>query len=462
MIDRRLLLAGAGAFASTPVWAQASPLKGSWTGVLAVGSAQLRLKLEIGDGTATLFSLDQGAQPIPATIVSLTPERIHLDFPMIQGRYTGKLAGPDRIEGEFFQGQGLPLVFLRGDAGLVVAPVQPLTDTGLAALRQTAGVPAMAAAARAGSGPVRDWVTGERLAGSGVAATRQDRWHLGSITKSMTATLVGRLVDAGKIKWEDTVGQVLGAAVPNMRPEYKTATYRHLLSHQSGLQANLPTSDMLGFSRELDDARVERLRHSGLALAQAPVGPAEKTFTYSNNGYVVAGAMLEQVMGKSWEALIREHLFAPLNLASAGIGAPGKPGTPVQPVGHAQGPNGLVPFPVGGPVTDNPATVGSAGRVHMAMADVLIYLAAHRDKTALLKPGTWRALHTPPFGGEYALGWVVSSNGALWHNGSNTLWYAEVTVNPVTGKVAAAAANAVTRGAEQAVGKALAGALAAV
>ena len=98
----------------------------------------------------------------------------------------------------------------------------------------------------------------------------------------------------------------------------------------------------------------------------------------------------------------------------------------------------------------------------MAMDDVLTYLAAHRDRSSLLKPETWRMLHTPPFGGEYAMGWVVTPAGALWHNGSNTMWYAEVTVNPATGKIAAAAANAVTAGSQPAVGKALAGALAAV
>lgn len=461
MIDRRYFLGVAAALAATPSFAQPSPLKGSWTGVLAVGSASLRLKLEIGDGTAILYSLDQGAEPIPATVVSLTPERIALEFPQLQARYTGTLAGPDRIEGELFQGQGLPLVFLRGDAGLAVAPVQPLTDAGLEALRQGAGVPAMAVAARAGTGPIRDWVTGERLAGSGVRATRQDLWHLGSITKSMTATLIGRLVDAGKVRWDDTVGRVLGAAAPNMRSEYRAVTYRHLLSHRSGLQANLALSDMIAFSRELDDPRQERIAHVNKALAQAPVGPAGQTFTYSNNGYIVAGAMLEQVLGKPWEALIREHLFAPLNLDSAGIGAPGRAGVPIQPVGHAAGPTGaLMPFPVGSPVTDNPAVVGPAGRVHMSMADAVTYLGAHRDRSSLLKPETWRTLHTAPFGGDYAMGWVLR-DGGLWHNGSNTLWYAEVAVDFAGGRVAAAAANAVRPGVEAGVAKALAGGLAA-
>lgn len=462
MIDRRTLLAATAGLIGTRALAQDPAPKGDWTGVLSVGSASLRLKLVIGDGTAALYSLDQGAQPIPATVVSLTPQRIELEFPAIQGRYTGAMTGPDRIEGELFQGQALPLVFLRGEAGLAAAAAAPLTDAGIEAIRGQAGLPALTAAARAGNGAPKVWVSGERAAGSGVAATKDDLWHLGSITKSMTATLVGRLVEAGKVGWDDKVGAALAGAAPDMRAEYRDVTFRHLLSHRSGLPANLPISDMAGFSRELADPRRERLAYVKTALAAAPAGPAGSTFTYSNSGYIVAGVMLELATGRSWETLIRDHLFAPLGLTTAGIGAPGRAGAVDQPVGHGPGNNvALTPYPVGGPITDNPAVVGPAGRVHMSMADALTYLSAHRDRTSFLKPETWRMLHTPPFGGDYAMGWVVRPGGGLWHNGSNTLWYAEVAVDFKAGKVAAAVSNSAGPTSTPAVGKALAGALAA-
>ena len=50
-------------------------------------------------------------------------------------------------------------------------------------------------------------------------------------------------------------------------------------------------------------------------------------------------------------------------------------------------------------------------------------------------------LHTPPIGGDYAMGWMVRSDGALWHNGSNTAWYAEAQPNTGAGVAAAAACN---------------------
>jgi hypothetical protein len=50
-------------------------------------------------------------------------------------------------------------------------------------------------------------------------------------------------------------------------------------------------------------------------------------------------------------------------------------------------------------------------------------------------------LHTPPLGGDYAMGWFVRGDGALWHDGSNMLWYAQVLVDTGSEIVAAAAAN---------------------
>jgi CubicO group peptidase (beta-lactamase class C family) len=167
------------------------------------------------------------------------------------------------------------------------------------------------------------------------------------------------------------------------------------------------------------------------------------TFEYSNNGYIVVGAMLEAKLGSSWEDLIRTHLFEPLGLSTAGFGAPGRAGAIEQPVGHAKAPDGEArkPYPLGAGPTDNPVVLGPAGRVHMSLQDLLRYLGAHRDRTAFLQPQTWTILHTPPSGGDYAMGWMVRSNGAFSHNGSNTLWYAEALFDPAAGVVAAAASN---------------------
>jgi CubicO group peptidase (beta-lactamase class C family) len=413
---------------------------GSWSAVLDMGTVTLRLRLELDSaGRARLTSVDQGGVTFAGT-VSADAGRFDIEFPSIRAAFRGHALGAARIEGRWQQGGGeSALVFLRGDAAF--APPEPLTRQRLAALRATAGSPALAAAAVRRQAPVRLWVDGERLAGSGVAVREGDLWHVGSITKSMTSTLIARLVDQGALQWDDTVGGVLGTVAPQMRDAYRGVTLRHLLSHRAGLPANLGPEDRLKFSRETGDARAERRDYVRQGLALEPAGPPATTFLYSNIGYVVAGALLETRLGESWESLIAAHLFGPLGLSTAGFGAPGRPGAVDQPAGHALAGDGTRrSYPVGPGITDNPAVLGPAGRVHMSLQDLLRYLAAHRDQADLLRPESWTMLHTPPFGGDYALGWF-RRNGRLWHSGSNTLWYAEVLVDAGAGVAAAAAAN---------------------
>ena len=70
-------------------------------------------------------------------------------------------------------------------------------------------IPAMAAIIISGDEIVDSAVAGVRVRGGEEKATLEDYWHLGSCTKAMTATLAGRLVEQGKIKWESTIEDVL-------------------------------------------------------------------------------------------------------------------------------------------------------------------------------------------------------------------------------------------------------------
>lgn len=51
-------------------------------------------------------------------------------------------------------------------------------------------------------------VAGERKHRSGVLLTDKDKWHIGSITKSFTATMIARLVERGELTWDTTIGEV--------------------------------------------------------------------------------------------------------------------------------------------------------------------------------------------------------------------------------------------------------------
>jgi CubicO group peptidase (beta-lactamase class C family) len=304
-----------------------------------------------------------------------------------------------------------------------------------AAVRSEVDAPALGLMIqRAGAEP-QVHVDGVRQAGEEDAVTTTDAWHWGSITKSMTATLVARLVEKGEVEWTDTVGERLGEAVADMRDEYRAVDFRHLLSHRGGLQANIPMARFREFGEVPEDAVLDRLAWVTIALGQEPVGPMETTFEYSNNGFIVAGAMLEAATGESWEELMQREVFAPLGIKGAGFGGP--PGA--APRGHVAGREGDQAMPED---ADNPPALGPAGRVHMPMADMARYLDAHaRGREDFLSAESFATLHTPPFGGNYALGWVVTDPEGRWHNGSNTMWYAEVAFDRETGTVAAVAVN---------------------
>src|SRR6185295_15704927 len=95
---------------------------------------------------------------------------------------------------------------------------------------------------------------GVRELGRPEAVTAGDKWHIGSMSKAMTATLVARCVEAGVVSWEDTVAGVLGGSIPDIRGDYRDCTFRHLLCHRAGLQPNPDTGD---FSPQIADPRPE-------------------------------------------------------------------------------------------------------------------------------------------------------------------------------------------------------------
>lgn len=336
----------------------------------------------------------------------------------------------------------------------------PLTTTGLETLRVQTKVPALAAAAATRDEPPQRWAVGERKRGSGVAVTVNDQWHLGSITKSMTATLVARMVDAGKVGWDDTIWDTLGATAPRMQAIYRPATFRHLLTHHASLPHELPLAKWRGFSVDFDKGYQERSSFVRKALEKLePVAPLGERFRYSNIGYVVAAAMLEARLGRSWESLVAEQVFQPLGLSSAGIGPnpPSRSRMIDQPVGHRVG-----LYRVAALVARLTGAEAPAGGVYMGLDDLLTFLAAHRDRTDLLKPETWRVLHAPGFGSNYAMGWEAQPNGVLTHSGSTKAWIASTLIDPSRGIAAAAAANQFDDRTIFAVGLALNGAISAV
>jgi len=298
-------------------------------------------------------------------------------------------------------------------------------------IRQKFKVPAMAVAVVTSDGIKFVGAVGVRKRGTEIPVTLDDLWHLGSDGKAMTSTLIARLVERGQLKWDSALAEVFPDLAPQMNPEFQKVTLLQLLSHRAGLPANLNLGEYLG-----NDVESLRLRAVRQELAKKPQSTPGSRYAYSNLGYIIAAAAAEKATGKSWERAIADEVFAPLQMKSAAFGGTGTRGRIDQPWPHKD--DGK-PVAENGPETDNPPVMGPAGRIHCSIQDwakfVQDQLRGARGEPALLKPESYQKLQSPPFGGDYALGWIVvqrswAGGKALNHGGDNTMNFANVWVAP--------------------------------
>jgi len=309
-------------------------------------------------------------------------------------------------------------------------------DEELELIRGNHRLPALAAITFGPEGPLESGFVGVRALGHPDLIAADDQWHIGSLTKSMTATLAALLIERGQIGWETTVAEVL-PDIP-MRPEYGAVTLTNLLTSSAGITPDATSAPSWGSLRGSTLSLTEQRRQLAREyLALAPASPLG-TFNYSNAGYIVAGAMLEQVTGKAWESLMTESLFAPLDMTSAGFGPPSGSTPLAEPWGHSIWDDGFAPVPAG-PAADNPPAMGPAGTVHASMADLAKYYEMHLKGAmgtgSLVSAASFQSLHTPTPGTAYALGWGVverdwGGGTVFQHDGSNNLWYADVWLAP--------------------------------
>ncbi len=326
-------------------------------------------------------------------------------------------------------------------------------------LRQQANVPGLSAAVMVDGRLVAKGTVGVRALG-GEPALDSDAWHVGSITKSVTATLVARLLERDHLQLSMTLKQLVPDLLVSTQPSYGNATVQDLLSHHSGMGGN-PISDA-EIAKFHEDARSlfeQRRALARMALGRAPSAPPGEKFTYANANYVVMGVILEQLEKQSWEQLVTKEVLIPLQLASGGFGAPSGGDASKAPVGHELMNDTLIPVQAG-LRADNPAVVGPAGTLHMNMQDLARFTYRHAvgelESDGYLSPQTYRLLHTSR-GEDAALGWFTQEwrgHRLIKSTGSNGYWYAVVAAQPEKRVAVAVASNAAPdAGADLAVGE---------
>jgi CubicO group peptidase (beta-lactamase class C family) len=287
---------------------------------------------------------------------------------------------------------------------------------------------------------------GERKLGSGAPLELGDRWHLGGIAKSITATMIARLVESGQMKWSDTVGEFFPEA--SVHKDWNPVTLRQLLTDTGGAPASFPREIWRG-RPALGPERIQARRVAVLkVIAAKPAYPPGERHAYSNVGYAIAGAMAETATGAAWEELVKWEVFDPLELTEAGFGPP-KSGdeTLEQPRGHRAVRGAKIPVD---DQADNTPIMWPAAAVHMTLENLCTFAREHLlgqlGRGELLSEETYKLLHTPELS-QYACGWIRKEPDEeipfklYWHNGSNTMWYALVAFIPEKNMVVAVTSN---------------------
>jgi CubicO group peptidase (beta-lactamase class C family) len=315
-------------------------------------------------------------------------------------------------------------------------------------IREKHELPALAAAVIVEGELVAIGASGHRSVDDPTPVTIQDKWHIGSCTKSMTASVAAMLVEEGKLAWNTAIPDVLPEV--EMDEAWRLVTLDQLLVHRAGAPHDPPKDLWAAACLQQGTPSEQRLAFVKGILAHEPEKPPGSRWIYSDAGYSIAGTMMERVTGKAWEDLIRERLFQPLGLKSAGFGPPATVGKLDQPWGHRGDDAPFKPVPPG-PGADNPPAIGPAATVHCSISDFARYAAWHvagdRGHGTLLKPESFQKLHTPPEDQSYAMGWVTmrrrwAGGTALMHNGDNTMFYAVMWLGPGANTAFVAAANA--------------------
>jgi CubicO group peptidase (beta-lactamase class C family) len=288
--------------------------------------------------------------------------------------------------------------------------VQTWLDEHLADLVARHQVPGASVAVLAG-GKIADAAAGVLSAATGVAATTDSVFQIGSITKLWTTSLLMRAVDDGRLDLDVPLRTYL----PEFRVRDEAAsaaiTTRQLLSHTAGFEGDVFTDTGRG-----DDA-IERYVAELRDLPQLFAPGA--MFSYNNAGFAMLGRLVEVLHGMPYDRALTELLAAPLGLTHVAP-SPYEAILHRAAVGHVQGPDGgWVAAPVWALARSNAA---AGAMLAMRPRDLVTFAGMHLagglapDGTRVLSEQSVAAMQaqqvTVPdigsMGDAWGLGWTIS------------------------------------------------------
>lgn len=172
------------------------------------------------------------------------------------------------------------------------------------------GAPGVLALVDDGKGPTWRGASGAARLDPRVPLRPGARFRVGSITKTMVATVVLQLVGEGTLRLNDTVERWLPGLVPNG----DSITLRQLLNHTSGIYNYTEDPRFLRLVVENPLRTFSPRRLVAFATAHPPLFPPGTGWSYSNTNYILAGLIIRAATGHTVQAELRSRIFVPLRL----------------------------------------------------------------------------------------------------------------------------------------------------
>ena len=268
----------------------------------------------------------------------------------------------------------------------------------------------------------------ERTAGFGVTNVEHPHpvdgdtlFHIGSVTKTYTATAIMRLIEKGVIDLEAPVRTYLPHLQLADADVAAQVTIKHLLTHTSGWWG-----DFFADTGNGDDAAAEYVAQMATLPQITPLG---RFFGYNNAGFVLAGRVIEAVTGKPYETAMQELVLGPLGMTRSFF-FPQDVITYPFAVGHTDGEKGptvVRPWAL-------PRSLNAAGGITASISEQLRYArfqmgdGTARDGSRLLAQASMERMHTemgpgiPTLNDGTGMAWLLQRVGDLnfvWHDGSD-------------------------------------------
>ena len=294
---------------------EAADIAGRWSGAISAMGQVLEIQLSFeraGDAWSGSLSIPiQSLHDAPLADVELEGSSITFGLPGVPGnaRFEGELSDDGkRLEGPFVQ-HGLRMSWhATRDTAATDDAAERLADFGdwLESARVAWDVPGIAVVCVRGGEVVSIEARGMRDVEQALPVTPDTLFAIGSSTKAFTALGLGSFVEEGHVSWDDPVRDVLPEFRLHTSLDSDAVTLRDLVTHRTGL----PRHDAVWYGHSSMERRglLERLPHL------EPTARLRETWQYNNLMFVVAGIVIEELAGESWEDALRARLLTPLGM----------------------------------------------------------------------------------------------------------------------------------------------------